>query len=190
MGQRLSRLLFRSTTPSISIAAPGLGLIAQAAGSGASPSAPPRSSSSSTRSASNTASNQSPPPNHPPFVLEPLTPLTPLTTCNADVQAPPPSAALADEVFPIVAEIQSPPPCESPPKHKPEISATQHIVSGGTAGAVARFAVAPLDVLKIRFQVYQRPYQSIPSAFAQIAKREGLTVRTRYEEFAHACFED
>lgn len=65
--------------------------------------------------------------------------------------------------------------------------------AGAMAGCVARFAVGPLDVLKIRFQVQLEPFQrkgatllpgqlapkytSLAQAFRTIVREEGIQVR-------------
>jgi solute carrier family 25 thiamine pyrophosphate transporter 19 len=58
--------------------------------------------------------------------------------------------------------------------------------SGALAGAVARFVVGPLDVVKIRFQVQLEPiaagaapskYTSMRQALVTIVKEEGIKVR-------------
>lgn len=60
-------------------------------------------------------------------------------------------------------------------------------MAGALAGAVARFVVGPLDVIKIRFQVQLEPivagarishYTSLRQAFTTIIKEEGIQVRT------------
>ena len=60
-----------------------------------------------------------------------------------------------------------------------------HASAGAVAGAVARFVVGPLDVLKIRFQVQLEPiaaggiqskYTSLRQALTTIVKDEGITV--------------
>ena len=60
-------------------------------------------------------------------------------------------------------------------------------IAGAISGAVARFVVGPLDVMKIRFQVQLEPihnagvskYRSMAQAFATIIKEEGIQVRDR-----------
>lgn len=68
------------------------------------------------------------------------------------------------------------------PKRTPAIDAA----AGGVAGCISRFAIAPLDVVKIRFQVQLEPIQSISrkshytgflNAFSTILKEEGIQVR-------------
>ena len=57
-------------------------------------------------------------------------------------------------------------------------------LAGALSGAIARFVIGPLDVLKIRFQVQVEPiqrlskskYTSIPQAFRLILKEEGIQV--------------
>ena len=60
------------------------------------------------------------------------------------------------------------------------------MTAGALAGAVARFVVGPLDVIKIRFQVQLEPitaggaasskYKSLAQAFKTIVKEEGIQV--------------
>jgi solute carrier family 25 (mitochondrial thiamine pyrophosphate transporter), member 19 len=60
------------------------------------------------------------------------------------------------------------------------------MTAGALAGAVARFVVGPLDVIKIRFQVQLEPitaigaapskYKSLAQAFRTIVKEEGIQV--------------
>lgn len=60
------------------------------------------------------------------------------------------------------------------------------MTAGALAGAVARFVVGPLDVIKIRFQVQLEPitaagvtsskYKSLAHAFKTIVKEEGIQV--------------
>ena len=66
-----------------------------------------------------------------------------------------------------------------------QLSAT----AGALAGAVARFVVSPLDVIKIRFQVQIEPiaqggrhlskYTSLKQAVTTIVKEEGIQVRRK-----------
>ena len=78
-------------------------------------------------------------------------------------------------------------------KRPPHIDA----IAGGFAGAVARFVVGPLDVLKIRFQVQIEPilqrqgaqtatlevigskYTGLKQAFGTVLKEEGIAVSMR-----------
>lgn len=60
---------------------------------------------------------------------------------------------------------------------KPEsTSALETVVCGGTAGLVARFFIAPLDVLKIRLQLQstERRYRGIVHGFRTIVREEGV----------------
>jgi solute carrier family 25 thiamine pyrophosphate transporter 19 len=60
------------------------------------------------------------------------------------------------------------------------------MTAGALAGAVGRFVVGPLDVIKIRFQVQLEPisavgaasskYKSLAHAFTTIVKEEGIQV--------------
>lgn len=55
---------------------------------------------------------------------------------------------------------------------------TESIICGGIAGLISRFVVAPLDVVKIRFQLdisTQRPGSAMIRTLYKIAKNEGLT---------------
>lgn len=75
-------------------------------------------------------------------------------------------------------------------KQKPDDNlAILHATAGAFAGAVARFVVGPLDVLKIRFQVQLEPlgvhgakcaskYTSMRQAVVTIVKEEGIQVCT------------
>lgn len=58
------------------------------------------------------------------------------------------------------------------------------MLAGSMASVVSRFCVAPLDVLKIRFQIQEqasqhRQYTGVTMAFRSIYQKEGLMVRTR-----------
>lgn len=69
---------------------------------------------------------------------------------------------------------------------KSEAHAVLTACAGALAGAVARFVVGPLDVLKIRFQVQLEPiaagaqrqshYTSMRQAFVTILREEGIKV--------------
>lgn len=53
------------------------------------------------------------------------------------------------------------------------------MASGALAGVAARTASAPIDLLKIRFQLQKRSspqYESIISAFKTVFKQEGIRV--------------
>ena len=55
------------------------------------------------------------------------------------------------------------------------------MLAGSVASVISRFCVAPLDVLKIRFQIqeqasHQRQYTSVAQAFKSIYKKEGIMV--------------
>ncbi len=76
---------------------------------------------------------------------------------------------------------------------KPKGRVVLDAVAGALAGCVARVAVGPLDVIKIRFQVQLEPirgavtatgqasskYTSFRQAFLTILREEGLQVGTR-----------
>lgn len=56
------------------------------------------------------------------------------------------------------------------------------MLAGSVASVISRFCVAPLDVLKIRFQIqeqaaHQRQYTSVLQAFKAIYNKEGILVR-------------
>lgn len=56
-----------------------------------------------------------------------------------------------------------------------ELSTWQNAVSGATAGVVARFVIAPLDVVKIRFQLQtDKKYTSVLQSLRLIVKEEGI----------------
>ena len=68
-----------------------------------------------------------------------------------------------------------------------EVNALITATAGAMAGAVARFVVGPLDVVKIRFQVQLEPiaagalpskYTSLHQAFTTILREEGIKVRS------------
>ena len=68
-----------------------------------------------------------------------------------------------------------------------EVNALITAAAGAMAGAVARFVVGPLDVVKIRFQVQLEPiaagglpskYTSLHQAFTTILREEGIKVRS------------
>ncbi|KAI8896066.1 mitochondrial carrier domain-containing protein [Globomyces pollinis-pini] len=73
-----------------------------------------------------------------------------------------------------------------------QLTGLQHAISGATAGVISRFFIAPLDVIKIRFQLQstktnvklilggechnpERKYKSVIQATRIIIKEEGLT---------------
>ncbi|KAJ5073268.1 substrate carrier family protein a [Anaeramoeba ignava] len=65
------------------------------------------------------------------------------------------------------------------PKDKGNLTTVQGLLAGGLAGAVARTATSPLDVIKILFQVQKGPsheakYKGLGDAFATIYREEGL----------------
>ena len=76
-----------------------------------------------------------------------------------------------------------------PQKVRQRKRAREDVVAGAISGAVARFIIGPLDVLKIRFQVQVEPistvrqsaskYTSIPQAFRLILKEEGIQAGSR-----------
>ena len=77
---------------------------------------------------------------------------------------------------------------DSDNKHTSIQIANASAVAGAISGAVSRFIVGPLDVMKIRFQVQLEPihnaggvskYRSLTQAFATIVKEEGIQVRDR-----------
>jgi hypothetical protein len=58
---------------------------------------------------------------------------------------------------------------------------SHEMLAGSTASVVSRFCVAPLDVLKIRFQIqecakHQRQYKTVWQAITDIYKKEGVMV--------------
>ncbi|KAI3647642.1 hypothetical protein MP228_007863 [Amoeboaphelidium protococcarum] len=56
------------------------------------------------------------------------------------------------------------------------LTGIQQAISGGVAGLVSRFVVSPLDVVKIRLQIFQyQQRQNIFSVVRDIYHREGLT---------------
>ncbi|KAJ3121853.1 mitochondrial thiamine pyrophosphate transporter [Physocladia obscura] len=65
---------------------------------------------------------------------------------------------------------------------KPELTKAQNAASGATAGVIARLVIAPLDVVKIRFQIQtsvrsqhnQPKYRGIIQSMTTIAKEEGI----------------
>lgn len=73
------------------------------------------------------------------------------------------------------------------PRAKQKRRAQGDVIAGAISGAVARFLIGPLDVLKIRFQVQVEPisaasrgtskYTSIAQAFRLIVKEEGIKAR-------------
>jgi solute carrier family 25 thiamine pyrophosphate transporter 19 len=77
---------------------------------------------------------------------------------------------------------------DSEHKHTSIQIANASAIAGAISGAVSRFIVGPLDVMKIRFQVQLEPirnaggvskYRSLTQAFATIIKEEGIQVRDR-----------
>eukprot|EP00752_Nemacystus_decipiens_P005250 g4764.t1 len=61
-------------------------------------------------------------------------------------------------------------------KHHRRPTAFQHLLGGTTAGVVTTTALYPLDLVKTRYQVYDKgpsPYKSLITAFRTIAKDEG-----------------
>jgi hypothetical protein len=86
---------------------------------------------------------------------------------------------------------QPPPPSPSGDlKENPIVTEDLHrhvhmgheMLAGSMASVVSRFCVAPLDVLKIRFQIQEqaskhRQYTSVAQAFASIYRNEGIQVR-------------
>lgn len=62
-------------------------------------------------------------------------------------------------------------------------------IAGALSGCISRFAIGPLDVIKIRFQVQLEPiaaavgksqskYTGVLQALTTIVKEEGITVRS------------
>lgn len=81
-----------------------------------------------------------------------------------------------------------PSPLTTPPPQSPrdpkdvkkqlqqQLTPTEAFIAGGASGLMTRSVVAPLDVLKIRFQLQTTRgqfYRSIPHAFCKIIKEEG-----------------
>ncbi|KAJ3383138.1 mitochondrial thiamine pyrophosphate transporter [Entophlyctis sp. JEL0112] len=66
------------------------------------------------------------------------------------------------------------------PRATPPLSKTQNAVSGAIAGVVARVVIAPIDVVKIRFQLQtigpskQPKYRGIIQSMALITREEGF----------------
>ena len=77
-----------------------------------------------------------------------------------------------------------------------ELTASGEALAGASAGALSRFVVAPLDVLKIRFQLQREPigrgekglYRSVPQAVGLLLREEGLRTLWRGNASAMALW--
>lgn len=122
--------------------------------------------------------------------------------CTTNTKPSPPSPSPSSSSSSHDSPIPPVPPCvasdplsvsSSPPPNgaQEEIHKQVHIMhemfAGSASAAVSRFCVAPLDVLKIRFQIQEqasqnRQYKSVAQAFKTIYKTEGIRVTNKQQD--------
>ena len=92
---------------------------------------------------------------------------------------PPPRSSVGTDAI----RKDEPPPPAADEIHK-QVHMGREMLAGSASAVVSRFCVAPLDVLKIRFQIQEqatnRQYTSVLQAFKTIYQKEGLLVRKQH----------